>query len=119
MSYEQQATNVVIVNLIWTLFMVPVGLGNTISTFVGNFIGRNDLLTMQRYIKVMYLLSLTLCLLILSLLWCVKDLVVLLFTRDELSIADLYSVRLWISLFVVFDFIQAVQHGVVRGMGLQ
>lgn len=107
----------IVMNLAATTFMVPLGIGAAAAAMVGRAIGRDDLAAARRDavaalavgVGFMSLATLTFAL--------VPHLIASWFTNDAATVAFAASLLPIAGLFQIFDGIQCVSAGVLRGTG--
>jgi MATE family multidrug resistance protein len=115
----QLATEVVIINLISFIFMLPLGISYSASALTGNYIGEGKIDLAKKFAQ----MSIFFCILCTSfIVLCMgiwRDNVAALFTNEP-NVIEIYKNTNWVLLiYIFFDTIHGVQSGIIRGLGLQ
>ena len=119
MSVEALAAEVIIVNLVSLIFMVPLGTAYAASAFTGVFLGRQKINQAKKYARLTILFNIIITLVILIILWTCHDGISHLFTQDGPTVDIISDVINILILYIFFDTIHGVQSGIIRGLGLQ
>ena len=119
MSVEALAAEVIIVNLVSLIFMVPLGTAYAASAFTGVFLGRQKINQAKKYARLTILFNIIITLVILIILWTCHDGISHLFTQDGPTVGIISDVINILILYIFFDTIHGVQSGIIRGLGLQ
>lgn len=115
MGVVQLAGHQIAINLASVSFMVPMGIAGAAATRVGNAIGRQDMPGARRAAAVCLLLGAGVMLVFAGLFAFLPQPLARLYTRDPAVIAMTALLLPIAALFQVFDGIQAVAAGVLRG----
>ena len=118
MSVEALAAEVIIVNLVSLIFMVPLGTAYAASAFTGVFLGRQKINQAKKYARLTILFNIIITLVILIILWTCHDGISHLFTQDGPTVDIISDVINILILYIFFDTIHGVQSGIIRGLGL-
>ncbi|CDW89421.1 na+-driven multidrug efflux pump [Stylonychia lemnae] len=119
MSLQVIAAQIVCRNIILIVYMVPVGLAQASSVFVGNMIGQKKLKDAQIYAKMGALCSFIWGLFFVVIMTIMKTYVVQLFS-SSLEINELvYQVFPILQVYVLIDSLQGMGIGLITGIGRQ
>ena len=119
LGVEQLAAEVVIINMITFIFMLPLGISYTASALTGNLIGENKINMAKRFATLTIVLDVILTSIIVLLLGIYQSGVSKIFTQEE-SVINIIHMTLWtLLIYIWFDTIHGVQSGIIRGLGLQ
>jgi MATE family multidrug resistance protein len=114
---ESAAANSIVLNIIAFIFMVPYGIGTAAAVRVGHAIGRRDPDSARRAGWAAILMTLTVMTLSAALLASGPALLIRAFT-DDLAVVELgLGLMLVAAIFQLFDGLQAVTTGALRGLG--
>ena len=115
----QLAAEVVIINLISFIFMLPLGISYSASALTGNYIGEGKIDLAKKFARFTIYFCIFCTSVIILILGLLKKQVSELFTQEPNVIKVFYD-TLWILLiYIFFDTIHGVQSGIIRGLGLQ
>lgn len=115
----QLAAEVVIINMITFVFMLPLGISYTASALTGNFIGENKIALAKRFAIMTIVLDVILTSIVVLLLGIYQEGVSRIFTK-ETEVVGVIHETVWVLLiYIWFDTIHGVQSGIIRGLGLQ
>jgi len=113
------AAEVVIINLIAFIFMLPLGISYSASALTGNFLGEGKIDMAKKFAQMTVLLDIILTTVIVIILGTCQDAVTSLFTT-ETEVVAIFKKTMWVLLiYIWFDTIHGVQSGIIRGLGLQ
>jgi len=115
MGVAQLAGHQVALNLASVAFMVPLGISGAAATRVGNAIGRQDMPGARRAAAACLLLGAGVMLVFATLFAVFPEPLARLYTRDGTVIAMAVLLLPIAAVFQVFDGVQVVSHGVLRG----
>jgi len=110
---------VVLLQLQSLMFMVPMGIGVAVSTITGNHLGAGKPLEAKYVGQVSIILALIIQVMLAFLVFLLRYQIGQLFSNDERVIELVASVAPITSGMLVFDALQAVASGILRGVGLQ
>ena len=119
MSVEALAAEVVIVNVVSFVFMIPLGTAYAASALTGVFIGEGKIDQAKKYSRYCLIFIIFITVIVLILMTVFRKGISRLFTHDdgtEFIIMDVFGM---IGLYIFFDTIHGVQSGIIRGLGLQ
>lgn len=102
-------------NLNWLTYVIPMALGSAVSIRVGFAVGAFDPHAVRRIIKTVYQVTLCYAVIVSCLLIMARFALVSLYTRDPSVIALAATLMLFIAFYQIFDDLQAVTNGVLRG----
>jgi MATE family multidrug resistance protein len=102
-------------NLNWLTYVIPMALGSAVSIRVGFACGAFDPLAVRRIIKTVYQVTLCYAVIVSCLLILARFALVSLYTRDPSVIALAATLMLFVAFYQIFDDLQAVTNGVLRG----
>ena len=107
-SVPALASQVIIVNIVSFIFMMPLGISFAASSLTGNYIGQGNIRLAKRFAKLTILLNLVLSLFIMLLMSLYKDSLANLFSKDA-EINQIVQDMMWI--IQVYVFVDGI-HGV-------
>jgi len=114
----QLAAEVVIINMITFIFMLPLGISYTASALTGNFIGEGKIALAKRFAIMTIVLDVILTSIVVLLIGIYQDGISRIFTK-EVDVVGVIHETLWVLLiYIWFDTIHGVQSGIIRGLGL-
>jgi len=118
MSVEALAAEVIIVNLVTLIFMVPLGTAYAASAFTGYFLGQKKIDKAKKFSRLTILFTVIVTSIILIILSALHNEIAGLFTKDPKTVAIVNDVLYVLMLYIFFDTIHGVQSGIIRGLGL-
>lgn len=113
------AAQSIVLNVATTLFFIPLGCSIGASVLIGNALGANLPHLAKRVSQVSYHFSLAVGLASSALLIALKDEIPKIFTTDEEVIRLTASIFPVVATFQLFDGMQAIASGIMRGCGKQ
>jgi|DEB19_MinimDraft_2_1074335.scaffolds.fasta_scaffold24701_1 MATE family multidrug resistance protein len=119
LGVTELSAQVVIVNIMGMVFMIPLGIQFAASSLVGNQVGKNCPEQAQRYAVCSVLFGVSAVSLLMVSFFLVPRSIATIFTKDEATVAIVVDTLTVLSLFLFFDAIHGVQSGNVRALGLQ
>lgn len=119
MSVQALAAEVVIVNVVAFIFMVPLGIGFAASAFAGVFLGRGKISQAKKFSRLTLAFNVVVTVCILVVFHVCKRQITHFFTQDRQTVAIIDDVWGILVLYIFFDTIHGVQAGIIRGLGLQ
>ncbi len=111
------AAHAIVMNVISLLFMVPLGISIGAATRVGNLIGANDETGTRRASTVAFAMTTGVMTLSAALLFGARHQLPLLYTPDAQVVAVAALIFPIAAAFQLFDGVQVVGCGILRGMG--
>ena len=108
MSVEALAAEVIVVNIVTLVFMVPLGTAYAASAFTGYFLGQGKIDKAKKYSRITIGFATFLMVIILVIIGCLKDPISKLFTKEESVVAIVRDVLNIIMLYIFFDTIHGV-----------
>jgi len=118
-SVAALAAEVVIINLVSFIFMMPLGISFAASSLVGYYVGQGNIKRAKRFANVIMLLNIILTIVVLALIIVFNESISKLFTNEE-EIVEIVGQALWIIIiYIFFDTIHGVQSGIIKGLGKQ
>ena len=108
MSVEALAAEVIVVNIVTLVFMVPLGTAYAASAFTGYFLGQGKIDKAKKYSRITIGFATFLMVIILIIIGCLKDPISKLFTKEEKVVAIVRDVLNIIMLYIFFDTIHGV-----------
>lgn len=115
---KELAAEVVIINMVTFIFMMPLGISYSASALTGNFLGEGKIDLAKRFAGLTILLDIILTTIIVVVLGTCSEGISSLFT-SETDIIAIIKNTLWVLLtYIWFDTIHGVQSGIIRGLGL-
>ena len=113
----QMAAHQVAINLASLTFMVPLGIGSAAAVLVGRAVGRGDPMEARRAAAMSLLLGATFMLASAALMLAVPRLFAVAYTNDQAVLALAATLIPIAGVFQVFDGLQVVAAGALRGAG--
>jgi MATE family multidrug resistance protein len=117
MGTLQMSAHQIAITLASTSFMVPLGIGAAAATRVGNAIGRGEPVAARRSATVALMLGGSVMTVSAAAFWSVPRALAHVYTNDTAVIAAAAQLLPIAALFQIFDGLQAVGCGVLRGVG--
>ena len=108
MSVEALAAEVIVVNIVTLVFMVPLGTAYAASAFTGYFLGQGKIDKAKKYSRITIGFACILTAIILVFIGCLKDQISRLFTQEENVVFIVRDVLNIIMLYIFFDTIHGV-----------
>jgi len=116
LSTESQAANQIVLNLASMTFMVVVGLGVTSTVRVGNQVGKNNYIELERIMRSIFLLVFIIQCFFALIFVLFKDYLPLFYIDDVKVVAIASQLLLMVALFQLSDGFQVTILGALRGM---
>jgi MATE family multidrug resistance protein len=113
------AANVILQNLMTTMFMVPLGLQEGICSLVGSSIGANSVAQGKQIALFTSTLSFGFCAFASICLYLFRSSIATLFTKDEKVIEILIATLPILSISFIPDSVQGLLQGTIRALGIQ
>ncbi len=107
-SVPALASQVIIVNIVSFIFMMPLGISFAASSLTGNYIGQGNIRLAKRFAKLTILLNIVLSLFIMLLMSLYKDSLANLFSKDAEINQIVQDVMRIIQVYVFVDGIHGV-----------
>lgn len=108
MGVEALAAEVVIINIVSFIFMMPLGISFAASSLTGNFIGQRNTKLAKRYANLAISFGVFASIFVLIFIITFNDALARLFTNDE-AVIDVIKQVLWVVvLYIFFDAIHGV-----------
>ena len=108
MSVEALAAEVIVVNLVTLIFMVPLGTGYAASAFTGYFLGQGKIDKAKKYSRLTIVFNIVITCIILLIIGTLDDEISTLFTKETKTVFIVKDVMKIIILYVFFDTIHGV-----------
>ena len=118
-SVEALAAEVIIVNLVTLIFMVPLGISISASSLTGVFVGLGYIPQAKKFARLTIVFDMVITAIIIIILKTCQEPIAELFTQDVKTNNIIYDVMNILALYIFFDTIHGVQSGIIRGLGLQ
>ena len=113
----QLAAQILMYNVMSMVVLPILGLGATLTTYVGNSIGEGDIAKTKKYIRAGLLLTLAFVLVEAPSLFVFRKQISKLFTRDEDVIMSTVSLEVMYAIGLAADFLQQALMSILRGIG--
>eukprot|EP00347_Sterkiella_histriomuscorum_P002719 403367069 len=118
-SVAALAAEVVIINIVSFIFMMPLGISFAASSLVGYYVGQGNIKKAKRFANVIMLLNVLLTIIVLAIIIVFNEGISRLFTNDQ-EVVEIVNRVLWIIIiYIFFDTIHGVQSGIIKGLGKQ
>lgn len=119
LGVDQLATEVMIINMISFIFMLPLGISYSASALTGNYIGEGKIDLAKKFAQMTIIFCIFCTSIIVLALYLFKDSVTSLFTKEP-KVIKIFDDTMWVLLiYIWFDTIHGVQSGIIRGLGRQ
>jgi len=119
LSKDQFESNIILNNISIIISMYPFGLNIASSNIVGKFVGRFSIMATKITCKFIFIYTIMLSTIVMSILAIVRPWIPYIFTSDE-NLASIVKVLIVYQLFFAFfDFLTTTYGGIFRGFGLQ
>jgi MATE family multidrug resistance protein len=116
---NELAAEVVIINMVAFIFMLPLGISYSASALTGNYLGEGKIDLAKRFASLTVLFDMVLTTIIVILMAVFSQELSELFTADQ-TVITIIKDTLWVLLiYIWFDTIHGVQSGIIRGLGRQ
>lgn len=113
------AAEVVIINIISFIFMLPLGISYSASCLVGNYIGEKNIKLAKRFANLTVLFNVICTVVVIIIFATLKTGISNLFTTEREVVAVIDQVFWILVVYIFFDTIHGVQSGIIRGLGRQ
>ena len=111
------AAEVVIINIITFIFMLPLGISYAASALTGKYLGMRKIKSAKKQALMTIFVNVVLTSIIVLLLGLYQHNVAELFTTEPDVVAIIESVMWVLLIYIWFDTIHGVQSGIIRGLG--
>ena len=119
LGVTQLATEVVIVNCITFIFMIPLGISYAASALTGNYLGEGKIDLAKKFASMTVIFDIIITSVVVLLLGIFQESIARIFTNEE-EVIKTFKSCVWVLLiYVWFDTIHGVQSGIIRGLGRQ
>jgi MATE family multidrug resistance protein len=113
------AAEVVIIQLVTFIFMLPLGISYSASALTGNYLGEGKVALAKRFAQMTIVLDVILTSVVVLLLFLFTKQIAKVFTQEQ-EIIDIIENTIWVLfIYIWFDTIHGVQSGIIRGLGRQ
>lgn len=113
------AAEVVIINMVSFIFMLPLGISYAASCLVGNYIGEQNIKMAKRFANLTIAFDVICTIVVIIIFVTLKESIARLFTTEAKVVEIIDSVLWIICIYIFFDTIHGVQSGIIRGLGRQ
>ena len=117
MSVEALAAEVVIVNIVSFIFMMPLGTSYAASALTGVFLGEGKVPQAKKYARLTLVFNIFVTTIVVIILGVFRRGISNLFTHDDKTVFIIMDVLSIVLLYIFFDTIHGVQSGIIRGLG--
>ena len=107
-SVEALAAEVIVVNIVTLIFMIPLGTGYAASAFTGYFLGQGKIDKAKYYSRLTLAFNVLVTLVVIILLASCKSWISTLFTQEPKTVKVIYDVMGVLSFYIFFDTIHGV-----------
>lgn len=108
MSVDALAAEVIVVNLVTLIFMVPLGTAYAASAFTGYFLGQQKIDKAKKYSRLTLVFDVFLTIIILIILGTAHEAIASLFTKEAKIVAIVNDVLFVLMVYIFFDTIHGV-----------
>jgi len=119
MGVQALAAEVIVVNIVSMIFMVPLGISYSASAFTGYFLGQGKIDKARKYSRLTLCFNIFVTTVIIVFIILTRKSISSLFTQDAGTVKIVDDVFDIICYYIFFDTIHGVQSGIIRGLGLQ
>mmetsp|Transcript_40700 Transcript_40700/g.62113 ORF Transcript_40700/g.62113 Transcript_40700/m.62113 type:complete len:483 (+) Transcript_40700:431-1879(+) len=119
LGVDQLAAEVVIINMVSFIFMLPLGISYSASALTGNYLGEGKIDLAKRFATLAVVFDAILTTIIVILFGVFTDEISELFTKEPNVIAIIKKTLWVLEIYIWFDTIHGVQSGIIRGLGRQ
>lgn len=113
------AAEVIIINIVAFVFMLPLGISFASSCLVGNYIGARNIALAKRFANLTIIFNVVCTVVVIIFFYIFKGQLARLFTTEPEVVAIVDEVLWIICIYIFFDTIHGVQSGIIRGLGRQ
>jgi len=117
LGVDQLAAEVITINIVTFIFMIPLGISYAASALTGYFLGRRDFARSRTYSNLAMLYNQLITVVIVLILGFGKSKIAVLFTTEPKVVTILEDIMLALVFYVFFDTLHGVQSGIIRGLG--
>jgi MATE family multidrug resistance protein len=118
-SVAALAAEVVIINIVSFIFMLPLGISYSASCLVGNYIGEKNIKLAKRFANLTIAFNVICTVVVIIIFATLRTGISRLFTTEK-DVVEIIDQVLWIiCIYIFFDTIHGVQSGIIRGLGRQ
>ena len=116
LSVKDLAAEVVIINMITFIFMLPLGISYAASGLTGYYLGEGRITMAKKYAFMTIFFNIVCTSIIVALLGIFQKQVATLFTKEK-DVITVIERTMWVLLiYIWFDTIHGVQSGIIRGL---
>jgi multidrug resistance protein, MATE family len=116
---DELAAEVVIINIVTFIFMLPLGISCAASAFTGKYLGQRKIISAKKQALMTILVDIVLTSLVVLFLGLFRTEIAQLFTGEP-NVVKIIENTMWVLLiYIWFDTIHGVQSGIIRGLGRQ
>lgn len=119
LGVAQLAAEVVIINIVSFIFMLPLGISYAASCLVGNYIGERNVKLAKRFANLTVAFNILCTVVLIIILATLREGISRLFTNEAEVVAVISNVFWVLCIYIFFDTIHGVQSGIIRGLGRQ
>jgi len=119
LSVEELAAEVVIINLISVIFMLPLGISYSASALTGNYLGQGNVKLAKQYAVMTIVFNVFCTSIVVALIGIFKTQVSFIFTSEPMVVSQFQDATWVLLIYIWFDTIHGVQSGIIRGLGRQ
>ena len=115
-AFELLAAEVVIINIVTFIFMLPLGISCAASAFTGKYLGQRKIISAKKQALMTILVDVILTSFIVLFLGLFRTEIAQLFTSEP-NVVRIIENTMWVLLiYIWFDTIHGVQSGIIRGL---
>lgn len=118
-SVEALAAEVVVVNLVTFIFMIPLGTSYAASALTGYFLGEGKIEEAKRYSRLAIVFNVIITSFVVLLVGTFQTSISNIFTQEEKVVTIIRDIIYVLLVYIWFDTIHGVQSGIIRGLGRQ
>lgn len=116
LGVKQVAAHQIAINIAMVVFMIPVALSSAATICIASVQSANTLVEKGKFARASIIMSVVYGLIIAAIIICFGHLILSFFSSDNVVLAMTSSLLVYIALFQLFDAIQIVLAGVLRGL---
>lgn len=118
-SVEALAAEVVVVNFVTFIFMIPLGISYAASAVTGFFLGEGNIDAAKKFSRLALLFDVFLTVIVIIIISAFQTSISYLFTKEEKVVAIVKDILPVLLVYIFFDTLHGVQSGIIRGLGRQ
>jgi MATE family multidrug resistance protein len=111
--------NICVINIYNNIYSISLGFSTALTTLTGNFMGENKPRMAMKYVKMGVLMNFSLIMVISLLCIFLHKYIALLYIKNGSILRYSSNLMRVVGIFIIFDAIQLILSGIIRGIGRQ